>query len=87
MRLQQTPLPVVTKGGGSEKHLFVAVAFAHQGEEQVATRAQKDERRPAGHLQLMPKTRLAVIHHRMADVVAEHSAADVVQDLWGIGSK
>lgn len=63
------------------------MAFAHQGEEEVAARAQEDERRPAGHLQLMPKTRLAVINHWMADVVAEHGAADVVQDLREIGSK
>lgn len=30
----------------------------------------------------MPETRLAVVHHGVADVVAEHSASDVVQDLW-----
>lgn len=79
--LQQAALPVVPKGSVSEEHLFVQVAFAHQGEEQVAARAQEDQRRPAGHLQLVPQTRFAVVHHRMADVVAEHSAADVVQNL------
>lgn len=79
--LQQAALPVVTEGSVSEKHLFVEVAFAHQGEEQVAARAQEDKRGPAGHLQLVPETRLAVIHHRMADVVAEHGTADVVQNL------
>lgn len=85
--LQQAALPVVAKGSVSEKHLFVEVAFAHQGEEQVATRAQEDKRRPAGHLQLVPEIRFAVIHHRMADVVAEHSTADILQNLWGIGTE
>lgn len=78
---EQAALPVVTEGGVGEKHLFVPVALAHQGEEQIATRPQEDKRGPAGHLQRVPETRLAVIHHRVADVVAEHSTADVVQDL------
>lgn len=81
MCLYQAPLAVVAKGGGGEERLPVAVAFAHQGEEQVAAGAQEDERGPAGHLQLVPEARLAVIHHRVADVVAEHGAADVPQDL------
>lgn len=38
--LQQTLLPVVMEGAVSKKHQPVAVAFAHQGEEQVPTRAQ-----------------------------------------------
>lgn len=40
VRLQQTLLPVVTEGAVGKKHQLVAVAFAHQREEQVATWAQ-----------------------------------------------
>lgn len=79
--LQQALLPVVTEGAVSEKHQPVAVAFAHQGEEQISTRTQEDQCGPAGHLQVMPETRLAVIHHWVANVIAKHGAANVVQDL------
>lgn len=36
VRLQQALLPVVTESGISKKRQLVAVAFTHQGEEQVA---------------------------------------------------
>lgn len=40
VRLQQALLPVVMEGAISKKRQPVAVAFAHQGEEQVAMWAQ-----------------------------------------------
>ena len=79
--LQQALLPVVTEGAGSEEHQPVPVAFAHQGEKQVAVWSEQDQRGPAGHLQLMPEARLAVVHHRVADVIAEDGAANIVKDL------
>ena len=79
--LQQTLSPVVTEGEVSEERQPVAVALAHQGEEQVAPGSQEDQGGPAGHLQVMPQARLAVVHYRVADVIAEHSAPDVVEDL------
>lgn len=81
MLLQLAALPVVAQGGACEECQLVAVALAHHREEQVATRAQQDQRGPAGHLQLVPEERLAIVDHRVADVVAEHGAADVVDDL------
>lgn len=33
----------------------------------------------------MPKVRLAVVDHWVADVVAQHSTADVVDDLGRVG--
>lgn len=85
--LKQTLLPVITEGAVGKKHQPVAVAFAHQGEKQVATWAQQDQRGPAGHLQFMPEACLAVVHHWVTDVIAEHGAANVVQDLWRVGDK
>lgn len=79
--LEEIPLPVVMQGAGRKQRQPLAVAFAHQGEEQVAAWAQQDQRGPAGHLQVMPEARLAVVHHRVADVIAEHGAADIVQGL------
>lgn len=79
--LQLAALPVVAQGGAGEECQLVAVALAHHREEQVSPRAQQYKRGPAGHLQLVPEERLAVVDHRVADVVAQHSAADVVDDL------
>lgn len=79
--LQQTTLAIIMKGAGSEKHQPVKVAFAHQGEEQVATWSKQDQRGPAGDLQFMPQRCLAVVYHRVGNVVAEHGTSDVVQDL------
>lgn len=87
VRLQQALLPVVAEGAVSKKHHPVAVAFAHEGEEQVATWPQQNQRGPAGHLQLMPETRLAIVYHRVGDVIAEDSAADVGEDLGRVGEK
>lgn len=87
MSLQQGLLPVVTQGAVSKKHQPVALPFTHQREEQVATWPQQDQCRPAGHLQLVPKARLTVIHHWVADVITENSATNVVQDLWRVGNK
>lgn len=81
VRFQQALLPIVAEGSISEKHQPVAVAFAHQGEEQVATRSQQDQRGPTGHLQFVPELRLAVVDHWVADVIAEHGTANVPQDL------
>lgn len=85
--LQLAALPVVAQGGAGEERQLVAVALAHHGEEQVSPRAQQDQRGPAGHLQLVPEERLAVVDHRVADVVAQHGAADVVDDLRGRGHR
>lgn len=87
VRLQHAPLPVVTEGAIGKKRQPVAVAFAHKGEEQVAARSKQDQRGPAGHFQFMPEVRLAVVHHWVADVIAENSTANIVQDLWRVGYK
>ena len=82
---QQASVPVVSEGGLGEEGEPVAVFLPHHREEQVAAGPQEDERGPAGHLQLMPQPRVAVVHHRVADVVAEYSAAHVPKDLDGNG--
>lgn len=76
--LQQALLPIVTQGAFRKKRQPVAVPFAHQREEQVAAWSQQDQRRPARYLQLMPKVRLTVVHHRVADIIAEDSAANII---------
>lgn len=68
--LEQATPPIITQSAVSEKHQPVTVALTHQGEEQVATWSEKDQRGPAGDLQFMPETRLAVVYHGVADVVA-----------------
>lgn len=74
-------LPIKSKGGVGEEVQFLGVALTHQGEEQIASWTEQNQSRPAGDLQLVPKTRLAVVHHRVADVVAKDGAADIIQDL------
>lgn len=81
VRLQQALLPVVAQGAVSKKHHPVTVAFAHEGEEQVAARPQQHQRGPAGHLQVMPEPRLSVVYHWVADVISEDGTADVGEDL------
>ena len=81
LRRQQPPLAVELQGGVRQERQPLAVALAHQGEEEVPPGPQQHQGGPAGHLQVAPQPRLPVVHHRVADVVAEHGAAHVVQHL------
>lgn len=78
MSLQQALVSVMTKGSFSKKHQPVSATFAYQGEEQVAMWSKQDQGGPARDLQFMPETRLTVVYHRVSDVIAKNSAANVV---------
>lgn len=79
--LQLALFLVITESNISEKCQSVAVAFAHQGEEQVAAWSQQNQCGPAGDFQFVPERRLIVVDHWVADVISEHCAPDVIQDL------
>lgn len=81
--LELAALPVVAQGSVGEERQLVSVALTHHREEQVTPRAQQNQRGPARHLQLVPEERLSIVNHWVADVVTQHGAADVVDDLRG----
>lgn len=77
----------MAEGTTGKKCQPVTVAFTHHGEEKIGTRSKQDQRWPAGHLQLMPEVSVAVVHHRVADIVTKDGTANIVQDLRGMSRK